>query len=466
MKSSVVVLLALGVGACSGQDRSHTATAPVDVVQAKVEAPRLVPKPGADLTGPVKLTSKSVRNARSVRVVDLDDDRALVKVNVPRLPRGASTRMTFDENKSGWVTRIPESRQLPAVAYGKGRVYVSGGFNSLSFYGLNAHSGRIEWATTHLEDNGPTAAVFEDDRVLFNTESCTIFALDAKTGKRIWHKWLGDPTLAQVAVADGIVYSAHPSVNGPVLSAFRTKNGKWVWTRYVGSELLATPVIAGDSVYASTIKGMTFRFNRKTGKRVWAKYLAATTAPWIVGDELFVTRRHKGAEQQAVVSAKTGKIVRSHSTTKALYLHDVPTNLKSWPKVWAFEGSRPIVSHGVRYVAMGGNVHATDAQTGAKLWVRRYAKGVGKRSVGSVALAGAQVVVSTRGGHIYGLDIDTGYTLWSYDLGRKVVAQPIIAKGWVYATTRDGYVIALRVGDKTLDGWHMFGGNAKHNGPV
>ena len=134
--------------------------------------------------------------------------------------------------------------------------------------------------------------------------------------------------------------------------------------------------------------------------------------------------------------------------------------------MWAFEGSRPIVSRGVRYVAMGGRVHATDARTGAELWVRRYAAKKTTRSMGSVALAGSQLVVSSRSGKIFGLDIDTGYTLWSYDLGRQVVAQPIIAKGWVYATTRDGYVIALKVGDSTLDGWHMFGGNAKHNGPV
>jgi Ca-activated chloride channel family protein len=144
----------------------------------------------------------------------------------------------------------------------------------------------------------------------------------------------------------------------------------------------------------------------------------------------------------------------------------VPTDLKEWKTVWAFEGSRPIVDRGVRYVAMGGEIHADDAATGEPLWTRRYATQAEHRSVGSVALAGSEIVVATRDGQLFGLDIDTGYTLWSYDVGHRVVAEPIVANGWVYASTADGYVIGLHVADPTLDGWHMFGGNPQHDGPV
>ncbi|MEJ7601996.1 MAG: PQQ-binding-like beta-propeller repeat protein [Kofleriaceae bacterium] len=37
----------------------------------------------------------------------------------------------------------------------------------------------------------------------------------------------------------------------------------------------------------------------------------------------------------------------------------------------------------------------------------------GTRALGSVALAGSTIVVSTRDGTVFGLDVDTGYTLWS-----------------------------------------------------
>jgi outer membrane protein assembly factor BamB len=115
---------------------------------------------------------------------------------------------------------------------------------------------------------------------------------------------------------------------------------------------------------------------------------------------------------------------------------------------------------------MGSEIHATDARTGEVLWHRRYPGPADRRALGSVAVAGSNVVFATRDGKLFGLDVDTGYTLWSYDLGLRVVAQPIVAKGWVYASTADGHVVALHIADPTLDGWHMFGGNPHHNGLV
>jgi outer membrane protein assembly factor BamB len=441
------------------------------------EAPR--PAPGLDLDGPIPVPDPNAQLARprSPGVIDLTTDRALVKVSVPVPPHGGAVRFTFADDRNAWVTRIPDSHQLPSVAYAHDKIYVSGGFESVTFYALQASTGEIEWATTNLEDNGPTAAVIVDDDVLFNTESCTLFSLSASTGKRNWHRYLGDPTLSQIAVTDGLVYAAHPmdpgnqgyanvAGTGYYLSAFKVKTGAPVWSRSVGSELLATPVIAGDSIYVSTIAGRTYRIDHRSGRVRWSKPLHATTAPWIAGDELFVSRRMGGKEQQVVVSTATGALLREHQLSTGSYTGDVPTNLADWKSVWAFEGSRPVVDRGIRYVAMGNEVHASNALSGDAIWSRRYPGDANKRSLGSIALAGSAVVVSSRDGKIFGLDVDTGYTLWSYDIGLRIAAEPVIAKGWLYATTTDGYVVALDVADPTLDGWHNFGGNAQKNGPV
>lgn len=486
--------LALGASAamvgCSGQGGAPAGAAGQGAVASEslslagLElAKGMTPMPGADLDGPIGTPAEQaagnvVRRTRAsdeidAITLDLGRDRVAQPVDLPTPPRGGAVSFAFGDARRGWVARVPESRQLPSAAYGDGKVYISGGFDSVNFYAMDAETGRFEWATTNLEDNGPTAAIYDEGRVIFNTESCTLFALDARTGKRLWYKWLGDPTLAQTAVADGLIFAAHPvggtggsDARGTRLSAYQVESGKRVWSRAISGELLAAPVVHGDSVYASTIRGKTHRFKRRGGERVWARRLRATTAPWLVGNELFVSRRKDGREEQVVVSADTGRVLREHHAVVGSYLGDVPRDLDDWRKVWEFEGSRPVVAGGVRYVAMGGEVHATDSVTGGHLWVRRHAASAGKRSIGSVALAGPQVVLSTRSGQIFGLDIDTGYTLWAYDIGRAIVAQPIVARGWVYLTSKDGYVVALEVGDTTLDGWHMFGGNPQHNGVV
>ena len=436
------------------------------------QVPAVRPQPGADLDGAVPAPTKGTRKAHgAVAPVDFASDRSPVTVKAPAPPRGGAATFTFadangGDERRGWVARIPEANQLPSVAYGNGRIYVSGGFESVSFYALDSEEGRVLWSSQNLEDNGPTAPIYEDENVIFNTESCTLFVMDAQTGRKRWFKFLGDPTLSQPAAADGLIFAQHPGGTGAELSAYRTKNGNTVWTRTVDGELLAAPVIHGDSVYVSTIGGSTYRFERATGKRVWQKRLQATSAPWVVGDELVLARRGKGVEEQIVVAAADGKLLRTHRNTKADYLADVPTSLGDWKKVWAFEGSRPVIVEGTRYEAMGGIVQASDAASGEAFWSRRYAKGEGKRSTGTVVVAGPQVVLATRDGKLFGLDVDTGYTLWSYDLGRPVVAQPIVAKGWVYVTTVDGTILGLDVADPTLDGWHMWGGNPQHDGLV
>jgi Ca-activated chloride channel family protein len=456
-------LLAI-LSACGGSDEP----APPAIVAPSPAAPR--PAPGVDLPDDLAMPSVAApgvhrSSAAAPALLALAADRAVQHADVPTPPRGANLAFQLPDDHAAWITAIPDAVQLPAAAYGDGRVYVSGGFESVTFYALDAQTGKIAWATSHLEDNGPTAAVFEHGRVLFNTESCTLFALDAKTGKRLWHRFLGDPTLAQIAVADDLVYSAHPSPDGQQLTAYRVSTGDAVWSHAVATELLAGPVISGDTVYASTVGGVTFAFDRATGAQRWAKHLGATTAPWVANGELYATRASDDHhEQQLVVSAATGEVLHAQHATAAA--NDAPVDISVWKNVWAFEGSRPVVDRGIRYDAVGRELRATDAETGDVLWERTSDEAGHTRDFGSVAFSGSAVVVATRSGKVYGLDVDTGYTLWSYDVGHGVAAEPIIAKGWVYVTTLDGYVIGLHVGDDTLDGWHMFGGNPQHDGAV
>ena len=205
MKHALWILLA----ACGG------GAPPPAPAPASAPPPPLRPQPGLDLAGPIPLPDRSgPAHHTPLPELDLVADRAVVKVAVPELPRGASAPLSFGDGRTGWVARVPDAVQLPSLAYGDGRIYTSGGFESVNFYALDAETGRFAWATTQLEDNGPTAPVFEDDRVIFNTESCTLFALDARTGKRLWLRPLGDPTLAQTAVANGLIYASHPAAGG------------------------------------------------------------------------------------------------------------------------------------------------------------------------------------------------------------------------------------------------------------
>lgn len=410
----------------------------------------------------------------SPEVRSLDSDRVPTPIKVPEIT-GTALEPVALEGVRGWVTRIPGAAILPSVAYGDGRVYVSGGFQSTSVFALASSSGKLSWRRDQLEDNGPTAAIFDEGRLVFNTESCTLFNLEASTGKKVWHKWLGDPTLTQPAVVRDKVLASHPTRGATAwaLSAYKLSSGGQLWTADLDGELLSAPVISGDAAYVATVAGTLYRFSVSSGARAWSRAMAASTAPWLEGDALYVGRRVKDdSERMVMVDAKTGEILREEATRKG-YLGDLPRDLHDWEQVWRYEGSRPLVIDGTRYVAMGDLLSATDAKTGAPRWERQYfwndgpakADTVGKRALASVAYANGQLVVASRGGEVYGVDAASGRTRWAYALGAPLQSQPIVAHGWVYLTTSDGRVIGLEAGDASLDGWHMWGGGPGHNGP-
>src|SRR4051812_6844336 len=98
-------------------------------------------------------------------------------VNPKALDAGA-----VKQTKGGFTIQLPSRAPIPTPTVYKGKIYVSGGFHSKEYYCFDAVTGKLVWGM-NLDDDGPTSAVCADDIVVFSTESCTIFALDAKTGK-------------------------------------------------------------------------------------------------------------------------------------------------------------------------------------------------------------------------------------------------------------------------------------------
>jgi outer membrane protein assembly factor BamB len=131
---------------------------------------------------------------------------------------------------AGWRARISLKRGIPTPAVANGTVVGGGGFGSHEVYGLDAVTGGRKWRL-RTRDDGPTAAVLVDGFALFNTESCTLMAVDMASGTMQWEKWLGDPLLAQPAAADGRVLMVFPRKGSHWLGAFDLRTGDSQWKR-------------------------------------------------------------------------------------------------------------------------------------------------------------------------------------------------------------------------------------------
>jgi Ca-activated chloride channel family protein len=164
-----------------------------------------------------------------------------------------------------------------------------------------------------------------------------------------------------------------------------------------------------------------------------------------------------------ILSKADGSIVRELDAVEAPFVPARPDQ-NGIEEGWVYEGSRPTIVDGRAYQTIGNEVQARDADTGELLWRRRYTDRAHARPASPPAIATSAIVFGTRDGIVYGLDIDTGLTTFAYDVGQPIAAQPIVAGGWVYAATTRGGLVAFEIGDRTVGGWHMWGGNSKHNG--
>lgn len=123
--------------------------------------------------------------------------------------REDNSEIELERTDAGFTITLPTGAPIATPAVANGRLYASGGFSSQEFYCFDATTGETLWGVD-LSDDGPSWAVVADDSVIFNTESCTIFALDATTGEHRWSWYLGDPLMSSPTVANGRVYAVYP----------------------------------------------------------------------------------------------------------------------------------------------------------------------------------------------------------------------------------------------------------------
>lgn len=475
---------------CSGASPSQSSQSPEEEhVSSPTTGQELVEAaPPEDLAGAAPAPAEATIPED---ITELSARMAPRRLSIPPTNRGRTSKFTFDGHRRGWFARTPSGRQaLLTPVYGEGKVYVGGGFSSHQLFAYDARSGEREWRAS-APDGGPSAAIYEGGKVIFNTESCTLFAVDGATGRRIWSRWLGDPLMSQPAANATLVFSGHiidgrspgglqPGTTGFGVGAGRRygftaldlNTGRQRWTRRIAADVMNAPVVDDEAgaVVFTTMDGTVYSMDQATGRQRWRRRIDATSAPSIDGDKIHVTVREgrgdERRERSVVLSKASGETEAEYDPVPAAFASRPDTGVQQG---WAYEGSRATVVDGRSYQTIGNEVQSRDAATGELLWTRRYADTpprAASRPASPPAIAGSQLVFGTQSGVLFGLDIDTGMTTWAYDVGEPIVTQPTIAHGWVYASTQRGGVVALEVSDSTLDGWHQWGGNASHTGAV
>lgn len=367
---------------------------------------------------------------------------------------GYNLKLTDGENTGSAVLSSP-----PAVS--GSNLLISGGYYSRYFYGFDKNTGQNKWGV-ELADGGASASVSDSGVTLVITQSCTLYALDENTGKPLWTKWLGSSMYSTPTVANGKVYVVYPDnlmaygtqeKGNYVLACFSLKKGDIIWQQRLDDNVLGSPVVANGKVYISTKAGSVYAIGND-GKNVIHKNVKAISPPTIMGTNVLVsTSKDSKNKDLAMLSTTTLDMVKRLPGTSPV----ADDNGGAIADMSNDQG-RALGYKGKAYYTAGATLYCVDA-TGKTLWSKPFTGGESAMPI----VAGGKIVVATEQGLVHLFSPTDGALVNKYDAGNPIFSQPVIEDGVIYTGTKTGKMNAIKTGDKTLDGWAMWGGNAAHN---
>ncbi len=451
LRSKAIVLVAL-VG-CS---RSTQDPPPSPEGDEPAPEPTLAPLASADMRPPVGLLPVGEDITELVK-------RLNAKGKEPQVPTrkgvvtGTPLRPRITKTDKGFEAAIPSSSRVSAPAIAGGTL-LAGGHGGREMYGMDPETGKTVWAL-NLSDDGPTEPSCEGEICVFNTYSCTTFAVEASTGKHLWSWYLGSPQLATTVISGGLVYASYPDYAGPdgfkfVLGAHDLKTGAPKWRRWIDAEVNSAPVAHAGHIYLATKVGTLFQFGAKDGEVVSVLKNRIASPPVLTeGGVLF------GGEE---LELDNDLVAAQRPLFPAL---EVPAKRRLEPVV---PRPRPLVAHH-RLIAVekNGALVARHHKTGRKLW---SAQGLGEPAPNvaePLSYAGKSILMAMGGGTVVRLEPDTGKVMDTYRMGDgNLSSQPIAVGGWIYSGMQGGKLAALDTGEPEITGWPMMGATPDRAGKV
>lgn len=390
---------------------------------------------------------------RDVKLIKLDETRGFKQMGITHMYRGTREIQTMLANRkrddqgfiqnfeetpiekindpkvetkalsNGLELSMEENGKIPSVTMAEGKVYFSEGFYSKNFYAYDPATKRVAWAVK-LGESGAGAAVYLDGVILINTYSCTLYALEASTGKLLWSKYLANTLYSNSSVHDGqvlVVYDNQFEMKKGkpfVLANFDLKTGKVNWQRYLSEDAIACPVVADKEVHVAAVDGQYEIFDLKSGNSKKLATKKALSSPTVSKDEVFLTVEHNGKEAMAVYDRKSFQQKKIVLISDSVFVK--PGQGECFERMH-FQGSRSVRYKGLNYLIYGSDLLCVNTESESILWKAKIGMNGHLRAV---AAGNNRVWVQTDKETILFYDAQTGKQVDAINTKYVIYAPP------------------------------------------
>jgi outer membrane protein assembly factor BamB len=261
--------------------------------------------------------------------------------------------------------------------------------------------------------------VLERGRLFLGTNHGLVLAVQARSGRVLWHRRFPGCVAASPAVGDGGVYVGFmdpPPCTGTspsLLAALDSRSGRTLW-RFRAGVVESSPLLAAGRVYFGSWDRRVYALDARTGRLRWS---------FATGDKV-----------KAGVALAGGTIFAG-SYDGRLYALDARTGRLRWSAGDGGLGglyATPSVANGRVVVgSTNGRVYAFAARTGALLWSRS----TGSFVYSPAALSAGTAYVGSYDHRLYALSQADGTVRWTFDAGAPISGAPTVLGSLVYFST-------------------------------
>lgn len=274
-----------------------------------------------------------------------------------------------------------------------------------------------------------------------------VSAYDLKTGQSLWQYASKLPLTGGPGAGDGLVVVG--SLEGDVI-ALDAVTGAEKWKSKVANEVLVAPAIGGGMVFVHSNDGRLTALDEVTGERRWfySPDMPALTVRGSGGITLGPGIVFVGNDNGTLtaLSMSDGNVVWTTPVAE-------PDGRSELERMADVDGPAILDNTTLYATSYKNHTVAIDGPSGQLMWDRENG---GPRGL---ALSNSAVIVTDRAGHVWGLDRNSGGSLWQQDgLSYRKVTAPAVQGDYAVVGDLEGNLHWLKLSDGAFAARAKLGG--------